>query len=206
MKKLAVLVGLALIAFTGIARAETCTVADPSGTPLNVRESPDGAILGALSNGVRVTTRKRLGDWVRIIPEAAGKSGWVWREYLKCPAGANGEKASLYVCAGHSVSPPDPDDSDPVVRTLVLIERDVPLVSHTTKSGKVYLRSEQYPRGYRGWSDRNGLHWSGTSAQSGRSMFGTLEDIYAAVPHARYIERVYSGNRTRDRVRHVVRA
>ena len=80
------------------------------------------------------------------------------------------------------------------MRTLVLIERDVPLVSHTTKSGKVYLRSEQYPRGYRGWSDRNVLHWSGTSAQSGRSMFGTLEDIYASVPHARYIERVYSGN------------
>ena len=66
MMKLAALVALTVIAFTGISHAETCTVADPSGTPLNVRKSPDGAILGALSNGVRVTTWKQRGDWVRI--------------------------------------------------------------------------------------------------------------------------------------------
>ena len=62
--------------------ADACTVADPSGTPLNVRKGPNGPIVGALNNGILVVIRGRRGDWVNVVPhEAPGKSGWVWREY-----------------------------------------------------------------------------------------------------------------------------
>jgi Bacterial SH3 domain len=66
-------------------RGEGCFVADPTLTPLNVRKSPNGSILGAINNGTLVAVMKRRGDWVRIVPhKAAGKSGWVWLKYLLC--------------------------------------------------------------------------------------------------------------------------
>jgi Bacterial SH3 domain len=75
-----------LIAMTGIARAEGCIVADPTGTPLNVRKDPSSsaAILGALNNGTSVSTGATRGEWVRIVPQE-GKTGWVYRKYLDCP-------------------------------------------------------------------------------------------------------------------------
>jgi hypothetical protein len=80
--KLLILLGAVLL-MTGAARAETCIVADPSGTPLNVRKSPNGAIAGALNNDVQVSIRERRGDWVSVVPQT-GKSGWVVRKYLNC--------------------------------------------------------------------------------------------------------------------------
>jgi hypothetical protein len=78
---------LLLVPFTGIARAEVCVVADPTGTPLNVRKRPSqhAPIIGALNNGIAVQTKMSLGDWVRIVPhEAPGKSGWAWRKFIDC--------------------------------------------------------------------------------------------------------------------------
>jgi hypothetical protein len=70
---------------TGPSRGEGCLVADPTLTPLNVRKTPNGPILGAINNGTLVVVMERRGDWIRIVPhEAAGKSGWVWLEYLSC--------------------------------------------------------------------------------------------------------------------------
>jgi hypothetical protein len=71
------------------ARAQECTVADPTGTPLNVREQPNGRIAGALYNGAAVYVKDLTVDrdgrrWAYIIPLKAGKSGWVFREYLDC--------------------------------------------------------------------------------------------------------------------------
>jgi Bacterial SH3 domain len=88
---------------TGPSRGEGCLVADPTLTPLNVRKSPNGPILGAINNGTLVVVMERRGDWVRIVPhEAAGKSGWVWLEYLICQngvgRGANGGK--VVICSG----------------------------------------------------------------------------------------------------------
>jgi Rap1a immunity proteins len=81
--KLLILLG-ALLA-PGAATAETCVVADPTGTPLNVRKSPNGPIVGALNNDVRVSIRGHRGDWVNVIPDrAAGKSGWVVKKFLRC--------------------------------------------------------------------------------------------------------------------------
>jgi hypothetical protein len=64
----------------------SCVVADPSGTPLNVRTGPMGSILGALNNdtvvllsSMTVTNGKK---WAKVIPVGAGKPGWVYFDYL----------------------------------------------------------------------------------------------------------------------------
>jgi uncharacterized protein YraI len=86
MKKLLILATL-LIVSAGVAHADTCVVSDPTGTPLNVRDQPSvsAPILGALNNGVVVSTGATQGDWVRVVPQE-GRSGWVYRKYLNCRA------------------------------------------------------------------------------------------------------------------------
>jgi hypothetical protein len=82
-KTLIALIGLILTSTA--AMAEPCIVNDQSGTPLNVRKVPDGQIIGALSNGLLVSTGERRGDWVWVTPhEGPGKSGWVYRKHLNC--------------------------------------------------------------------------------------------------------------------------
>lgn len=81
--------GLVLSTITTGALAQTCIVADPTGTPLNVRTAPGGAILGALHNGVAVRITDKTYDesgksWVYIVPLEGGKAGWVFRAYLDC--------------------------------------------------------------------------------------------------------------------------
>jgi uncharacterized protein YraI len=66
------------------AQALECVVNDPTGTPLNVRDSPNGRILGALYNGVQVNVVRRSGSWAYIVPQR-GESGWVFSDYLDCP-------------------------------------------------------------------------------------------------------------------------
>jgi hypothetical protein len=78
---------LLLVLFTEIARAEVCVVADPTGTPLNVRERPSqrAPIIGALNNEITVLTKMSRGAWVYTVPhEAPGKPGWVWRKFIDC--------------------------------------------------------------------------------------------------------------------------
>lgn len=66
-----------------------CTVADPTGTPLNIREQPAGAILGTWENGVRVRPyeEKILNGkkWIAVERLAEdNKAGWVFDPYLAC--------------------------------------------------------------------------------------------------------------------------
>jgi hypothetical protein len=67
-----------------------CRVADPTPTPLNVRTSPNGRIVGTLRNGDEITVldrtmdRKRQG-WVYVgRSEDRSPIGWVYREYIDC--------------------------------------------------------------------------------------------------------------------------
>lgn len=89
MKRL-VLASLVLVGCVASAAADqSCTVQDPSGTPLNVRARPYGPILGALSNGVPVrlldmTTDREGKPWAYIVPRGPGRAGWVYREYIDC--------------------------------------------------------------------------------------------------------------------------
>ena len=68
----------------------TCRIADPTGTPLNVRQGPQGRIIGTLRNGtivhVSATARDHKGQaWARIV-DAEGRRtiGWVLRAYMSC--------------------------------------------------------------------------------------------------------------------------
>jgi hypothetical protein len=66
-----------------------CTVADPTGTPLNIREEPNGAILGTWDNGVRVRPyeeKMHKGKvWYAVERMADDNAvGWVFDPYLKC--------------------------------------------------------------------------------------------------------------------------
>jgi hypothetical protein len=66
----------------------TCVVADPTGTPLNVRTSPNGKIVGKISNGERIRisdqTTENGKEWAYISNAASRPMGWVFRKFLAC--------------------------------------------------------------------------------------------------------------------------
>ncbi len=71
------------------ALGKVCTVADPTGTPLNVRESPNGDIYGSWDNGVRVRPYDEQmvkgKKWYGVERLAEDNTiGWVFDPYLKC--------------------------------------------------------------------------------------------------------------------------
>ena len=70
-----------------------CVVADPTGTPLNVREEPNGRIVGTIANGVWVLVRTQTTvggkSWAYIhdsnkFGTVGDPLGWVFDRYLKC--------------------------------------------------------------------------------------------------------------------------
>jgi hypothetical protein len=76
--------------FALAAEGERCKVTDPTGTPLNVRESPNGKIVGTLANGalVAIVESKDAANgkpWVKIVDAKTKKPiGWVFREFVSC--------------------------------------------------------------------------------------------------------------------------
>jgi hypothetical protein len=75
------------------AKAEKiCQVTDPTGTPLNVRSSPNGRITNTLRNGREVYIQKIETDekgrlWALIGGYYQGQYkvwGWVFREFISC--------------------------------------------------------------------------------------------------------------------------
>lgn len=88
-----VVAAMALLTIQGIALAaegERCKVTDPTGTPLNVRESPNGKITGTLANGslVGIVEYKDAANgkpWVKIVDHKTKTPiGWVFREFVSC--------------------------------------------------------------------------------------------------------------------------
>jgi hypothetical protein len=80
-----------------------CTVVDPTGTPLNVRAAPKGAILSVLKNGqqVEIIDHQTAGDqtWARIARFEADNplpydGAWVFAAYLNCAKGLSALPAS----------------------------------------------------------------------------------------------------------------
>jgi hypothetical protein len=67
---------------------DTCVVADPTGTPLNIRTSPNGKIVGKIANGERVRISDQTTEdgkqWAYISNAAARPMGWVFRKFLSC--------------------------------------------------------------------------------------------------------------------------
>ncbi|MBW4681038.1 MAG: SH3 domain-containing protein [Microcoleus vaginatus WJT46-NPBG5] len=75
------------------AKAErVCKVTDPTGTPLNVRNRPNGEVIATLPNGVRVYIEESVTDdqgrpWVKVgrdSEEGYYSWGWVIREFISC--------------------------------------------------------------------------------------------------------------------------
>lgn len=90
---------LFLMAFTfvlilfSVAKAEdVCKVTDPTGTPLNIRATPNGKVVGTLKNGTEVYVEEDGSDdkgraWAKISTTSKGKKkvlGWVLREFISC--------------------------------------------------------------------------------------------------------------------------
>lgn len=67
---------------------QRCRVMDPTGTPLNIRETPGGRVVGSLPNGVLVaaveTVRANGRVWVFVHDRAGDPIGWVYREFIAC--------------------------------------------------------------------------------------------------------------------------
>ena len=62
-----------------------CTVADGSGTPLNVRSAPrgDSPIIGTMPNGAHLRTTQGPGSWLRVLGRARS---WVHGSGVDCEA------------------------------------------------------------------------------------------------------------------------
>ena len=91
MRKLMVLAALISCAYATSAAAQSrCKVMDPTGTPLNVRSTPSGNIVGALTNGVLVSIVDNSVDangksWAYVARFSDGVPiGWVFREFIAC--------------------------------------------------------------------------------------------------------------------------
>ena len=74
-----------------------CVVADPTGTPLNVRFAPQGHVLSTLRNGTAVVIVEELRldgkRWARVA--ADGKTlGWVFAVYLDCTIADDNKKSA----------------------------------------------------------------------------------------------------------------
>lgn len=91
---LAFAIGIAAAATPASAQsARVCVVADPTGTLLNLRDTPNGAIVGEIHNGVWVKATDRMTSrgkpWVHIHDSDRNGTlgaplGWVFAAYLKC--------------------------------------------------------------------------------------------------------------------------
>jgi hypothetical protein len=72
--------------------SKTCRVTDPTGTPLNVRSSPNGKIISKIRNQTVVHPQSISRDdtgkpWMLISVKQQGSDrslGWVVREFISC--------------------------------------------------------------------------------------------------------------------------
>ena len=96
MKRLIGIFALSIFTITagmGVAHAEqVCKVTDPTGTPLNIRDKPNGKIINKLRNDREVyitetTYDNRDRPWVYLEGYYKGEYrqwGWAIREFVSC--------------------------------------------------------------------------------------------------------------------------
>jgi len=86
-----------LFAATPAFAADECLVDDPTGTPLNVRAEPNGAILTTLQNGMSVTVieERKLGTKRWLLVSLEGRQlGWIFGAYVVCPKAGGAVEAA----------------------------------------------------------------------------------------------------------------
>lgn len=101
----AVALAAVLTGYPAAALAAGCVVADPTGTPLNVRSAPQGPVLSTLRNGtaVVVVDERVLGGkrWAKVAADGEAR-GWVFASYLDCAMAGDKMKSAPM----HPRSPP----------------------------------------------------------------------------------------------------
>lgn len=174
---------LVLLATTGVALAcggaPICTVADPTGTPLNIRLSPNGPVVGAAKNGtelVFVEHREFDGKlWALVERFESGElaadfdGAWVFGAYLECAGTTIGLPAEPYASA---VDPIACKVADPT--STPLNTRDAPggEVFATLRNGTTVRAIAQTQHG--------GNQWVYVEKWTGDNAVGWVFDDYMA--------------------------
>lgn len=94
---LRIAVVLSLFTVSPVFAAGECLVDDPTGTPLNVRAEPNGAILTTLQNGMNVAVleERKLGTKRWLLVSLDGRQlGWIFGAYVVCPKAGGEVKAA----------------------------------------------------------------------------------------------------------------
>ena len=175
---------LALAATTGVALAcggaPVCTVADPTGTPLNIRLSPNGPVVGTAKNGTElafVEHREVDGKlWALVERFEAGElaadfdGAWVFGAYLDC----EGKTSAL---------PPEPYSVDAVtpVACKVADPTGTPLNARDAPGGAIFatLRNGTTVRAV-AQGAHNGKQWIYVEKWTGDNAVGWVFDDYMA--------------------------
>jgi hypothetical protein len=83
-------VAILLLVVSNASAQSRCRVLDPTETPLNVRTSPNGPVIGTLPNGILVSVVDHTADdrgrpWVYVVTYDGGHPiGWIFREFIAC--------------------------------------------------------------------------------------------------------------------------
>jgi Bacterial SH3 domain len=129
--------------------AGRCTVTDPSGTPLNVRNAPQGSnIRDRLSNGSVVRVIRIVAEngepWALIENQSGRELGWVYRPYITCDEDKAGMSSHLLSEAcivtdptGTSLNVRNGPNGPTVIRTLSNGSR-VKVLSINASSGQAW--------------------------------------------------------------------
>ena len=174
---------LALVATTGVALAcggaPVCTVADPTGTPLNIRLSPNGPVVGTAKNGTElmfVEHREVDGKLWALVErfevgelEADFDGAWVFGAYLDC----DGQTAGL---------PEEPySTSAKPVSCTVADPTNTPLNARAEPGGDIFatLRDGTVVRAL-GQQIHEGKPWIYVEKWSGDNAVGWVFDAYMA--------------------------
>ena len=89
--------------------ATKCRVADPTGSQLNLRTTPNGRIITTIENDISITiidaAKDHLGrEWVYIERDESGMAlGWAFKRFLKC-----GPRHNFELAANQEEAPPPP--------------------------------------------------------------------------------------------------
>jgi hypothetical protein len=174
---------LALVATTGVALAcggaPVCTVADPTGTPLNIRLSPNGPVVGTAKNGTQlmfVEHREVDGKlWALVERFEAGElaadfdGAWVFGRYLDCAGTTKALPGEPYSTS-----------ADPVSCT-VADPTSTPLNARAEPGGDIFatLRNGTVVRAI-AQKQHDGKQWVYVEKWSGDNAVGWVFDDYMA--------------------------
>jgi hypothetical protein len=92
MHRTSIAVGLISLALATPASALNCVVADPTGTPLNIRTGPNGPIVATARNGTRIQVFEgeerydgQNRPWYLVaLPTSSAPDGYAFAAFIRC--------------------------------------------------------------------------------------------------------------------------